>query len=236
MNFTISKNKELDYEMIGLFLEGGSPLIQSCWPGLNTVEDIPKFVDAEYGPKMESRIQELKTDVPKLERIAEAISVVMDEKWSPIDEISIYVGACPIAPRFLDVHAFLMPYYHDLSYAINTSAHEMIHFLYFKKWASLFPESKPENFESPDPVWVLSEILVAVIGNDSRIKDLVGNAFEVYPNWKDIKIDRESLTAPFEKIYKNSTSFDAFLKDSWSKYQELDKKFKITDILTHNMF
>jgi hypothetical protein len=236
MNFIITTNKELDFEMIKVFMEGGSPLIHDFWPELKTPEDIPQYVQPEYGPKMESKVQILRKEVPKLEKIANVISVVINEKWAPIDKINIWIGACPIAPRFLDINSFLMPYYHNLDYMINTSAHEMIHFLYFKKWAKLFPKHHLKNYDYPDPVWVLSEILASVIGNDPRIKDLVGSTFEVYPNWKNKEIDGENITAPFARIYEGKDSFNSFLVKSWDKYQELDKRINLTKLLTEDTF
>jgi len=236
MKFNITKNQELDYAIIGEFLQMKSQVILDSWPGLTKVEDIPKYVDEDYNDDMELRIKQLKTETLWLNDITTAISTVMDEGWEPIENIDIYVGACPIAPRFLDIHAFLLPYYYPIPTQINTATHELIHFLYFKKWAKLFPEHKPENFESPDPVWVLSEILVAVIGNDPQIQELRVGTFDVYPNWSDLMIGEDKIMAPFEKIYKESKTFDDFLRESWAKFQELDKKYEIVERLTNNPF
>lgn len=236
MKFTITKNKKLDYDIIGQFLENKSQVILDSWPGLVRAEDIPKYVDEDYNDDMEKLIKDLRTEIPWLTDITEAISNVIGEPWQPIDNIYIYVGACPIAPRFLDINAFLLPYYYPIPTQINTATHELIHFLYFKKWAKLFPEQKPENFESPDPVWVLSEILVAVIGNDPRIQRLEVGTFDVYPNWSGFMIGEDKIMAPYEKIYAENTDFDTFLRKSWNKFQELDDKFQITATLVENPY
>ena len=236
MKFNITTNKELDVEVTGWFFEGGSRVIQDFWPEIQVASDIPRVIEAEYGEALYEKITLLQDNVGKLDLIAGAISEVIDEEWSPIDTISIWVGTCPIAPRFLDNYSFLMPYYHDLNYMISTSAHDMIHFLYFKKWAKLFPKHQVSRFESPDPVWVLSEILVSIIGNDDRIKNIVGSKFEVYPNWMNTRIAGQTVTGPFEKIYANSNTFDDFLKKSWVKYQDLDKQHNITEKLASNPF
>lgn len=236
MNFNITTNRELDETMIEEFFNSGSSVIYASWPALKSAADIPKILDSEYGGELNDKIKLLKANTDKLNLIASAISTVMGEPWAPIDKINIWVGACPIAPRFLDIHSFLMPYHHDLDYMITTSTHEMIHFLYFKKWASLFPEHKPEMFESPHPVWVLSEILAVIIGNDARIKDVIGNKSELYPNWQEVKVEGQGLTEPYVQIHKTCEDFDAFLKESWIKYQELDKKHNVTSKLTENTF
>jgi hypothetical protein len=236
MNFNITTNKELDIAMVEEFYSSGTPIIHKYWPMLNNTSQIPALVEAEYGPKLEAKVTSLRADIPKLKKITKAISDVVCEEWAPINTINIYLGACPVAPRFIDVHSFLLPYYHDKLFLMNTSAHEMIHFLYFKKWASFFPTHKAEDFEYPNPVWVLSEILVAVIGNDRRIKKVVGSKFNIYENWREFKFEGKNLLDLFTDIYRNSKSFDVFLTRSWEKYQVLDKSYDITKKLVDNPF
>jgi len=232
----ITKNKELDLEMIKTFFEGGSPSIKQFWPEIIKTEDIPKYVEEDYNDKMELRIKQLKLEIPRLSKIASAISTIMDETWEPVENIEIYVGACPIAPRFLDTYSFLLPYYYPISRQIKSAAEELIHFLYFKRWAKVFPSHPRESYEFPNPVNILSEILAAVIASDTRITSLVGTKGEIYPNWQEILIDGRKITTPFEKIYRERKSFDDFLIGSWDKYQELDGKFQITATLVENPY
>jgi|GEM_PF-945202 len=236
MNFIITKNKELDLEMIKTFFDGGSPSIKQFWPEINKAEDIPKYVEVDYNDKMELRIKELKLEIPRLDNISTAISTIIGESWDPIENIDIYVGACPIAPRFLDTYSFLLPYYYPISRQIKSATEELIHFLYFKKWVKLFPSHSRESYEFPNPVNILSEISAAVIANDSRISSLVGSKGEVYPNWREIRIDGHKITTSFEKIYRERKSFDDFLKVSWLKYQELEEEYGITNQLTRNPY
>jgi hypothetical protein len=236
MKITISTNKKLDIGIIEDFYNDGSLLIRKNWPRIQNQEDISSVVENEYGPKLQSKVMKLRAENRLLDDIACAASEVTGEAWNPIESVSIFIGACPIALRFLDIHWVLLPYYYDIATLINLSAHEMIHFLYFKKWSALFPDTKVESYESPNPEWVLSEILVAIIGNDKRIRELVGSESDIYPNWREIKFGDKGLVKIFSKIYEESASFDDFLKLSWNKYQELEKKYKITDKLAGNPF
>lgn len=232
MKINVLQNKKLDLETIRKFFIEADPVITESWPQIKSVDDIPAVIEGEYGPELIAKVAELKDQNETLIKLTEEISQVIDEPWGAIKEINIYIGACPIAPRFLDTNSFLLPYYYKVDILLNWSAHEMIHFLYFKKWSKLFPQNKPENFEYPDPAWVLSEILVAIIGNDQRIKDIVRNDFNIYDHWQKMKFGGKKLTEIFQPIYDKKKSFNDFLENSWEKYQELDKKYNLTKKLT----
>ncbi|KKQ94917.1 MAG: hypothetical protein UT66_C0004G0035 [candidate division CPR2 bacterium GW2011_GWC1_39_9] len=157
-------------------------------------------------------------NLKKLEAIAIAIENVVDERWDSNDKINIYIGACPIAPRFVKSKSMILPYKLSNSILLNWATHEMIHFLYFKKWQNLFPKHNYSNFESPDPAWSLSEILVAIIGNNPRIKNIAKSEFNIYDRWKEIKLENKTLTEIFTAIYNKSDNFDNFLRQSWNKF------------------
>jgi hypothetical protein len=232
MKLNISTNKALDLEIIKEFYQIGHPLIAKSWPQIKSVDDIPAAIEGEYGPELMAKVAELKGQNELILELSDSISKVIGEPWAHIKEINIYVGACPIAPRFLDTNSFLLPYYYDVDILLNWAAHEMIHFLYFKKWAKFIPQSSPSDFEHPHPIWVLSEILVAVIGNDTTIQSTFKSEFNIYPDWQELKIEGKGLLEIFTEEYKRSENFEDFLNNSWIKYQELDKKHKLTKKLT----
>lgn len=228
MKIDVSQNIELDIKIIRDFYIEGDPVIVKSWPNIFSVDDIPIIIKEEHGRGLKEKVALLKEKELVLLSISEAISEVIGEPWRPIEKINIYVGACPIAPRFLSSNSFLLPYYHSVDTLINWSAHEMIHFLYFKKWKKLFPNHNPKKFEHPGHVWVLSEILVAVIGSDKRIKNIVKSEFGIYEQWKEITVNEKGLIVIFTEIYQKSKSFNGFLKNSWKKYQGLDRKHNLT--------
>lgn len=232
MRINISTNKPLDLETIKEFYNMGNPLILRSWPQIKSVDDIPAAIEGEYGPELTAKVAELKGQNELLLKLAEATSQVIGEPWEPIKEINIYVGACPIASRFLDTNSFLLPYYYEVNILLNWATHEMIHFLYFKKWAKIFPQSSSSDFEHPYPIWVLSEILVAVIGNDPTIQNVFKSDFNIYPDWQKVKVDGRKLVEVFTDVYEKSVSFDDFLKKSWDEYQKLDEKHNLTKELT----
>lgn len=232
MKFTFEKNEELDHEMVKVFLEQGAGVIQERWPNLHSTDQINEFLEPEYESDAIDRvIDRLKQRQSLFLAIADKIAEVMGEPWEPIREIKVFVGACPISPRFLDIHGFLLPYHFTMSEQTNIFAHEMIHFLYFKKLAKLFPNVSHESYEYPSPTWVLSEILAVVIGNNTDICKLADTEFELYPTWRDFKVNGQAILEIFNDIYRSTRSFDDFLIEANNKYSELDNRYQITQSL-----
>ena len=65
--------------------------------------------------------------------------------------IKASVSIIPICPRYLDNWSFNV-FYRGKS-ARKTACHEIIHFLYFKKWLEVFPETERREMDTPFLVW-----------------------------------------------------------------------------------
>ena len=111
------------------------------------------------------------------------------------------VTVLPVFPRFLDKYSFYVGH-KDISKMIETSAHEIVHFLWFKKWKEVFPECKRSEYESPHLAWRLSEIIDPIILQcQPQIKELIKPTSWGYSSFKEIKIGDLSMTDYFKKIY-----------------------------------
>ena len=141
----------------------------------------------------------------------EELSLHFETDWDPEREIVGYISVLPVYPRFLKERTFFTDY-KDIQNAIEVSAHEILHFLWFKKWKEVFPETRPEECESPHLVWRLSEIMDPIILQcNSKIKELIKPVSWGYGSFKEIKIGNVSMTEYFKNIYLNSiTNGDAF--------------------------
>ncbi|MEI6296744.1 MAG: hypothetical protein WCO84_03815 [bacterium] len=143
-----------------------------------------------------------------------------------IKEIKAYVSINPICPRFLDKWSFSLFYKFDDNTIKSVSIHEITHFLYFKKWLEVFPDSDKKKFDSPHSEWRLSEILASSIANNNKtIQGSTNNReHKVYKEWQDIKIGEKILSEYFGELYKEhengKISFEDFLKKSWEEYQK----------------
>jgi hypothetical protein len=141
------------------------------------------------------------------------------------EHIKAHVSINSVCPRYLDEWSFNLFYEFSDEYVRRVAIHEIIHFLYFTKWAEVFPDSNKENYEAPNSEWILSEILVHVIMNNNPKTQvyLEGLKSNVYDNWRELKIDNITFVDYFEPHYikhlKGEYSFGEFLKKCWTNYE-----------------
>lgn len=138
--------------------------------------------------------------------------------------ITAYVSIVPIYPRFLYEWAFNVGSRNHAS-MVPIAMHEILHFLYFKKWLEVFPNTRRRELDAPYLVWKLSEILDPIILNNTReIQALRRHKHEQYEEFEGLKIGKKSLVRHFEELYRNhlktKTSFEDFLKIAWSEAQK----------------
>ena len=142
-----------------------------------------------------------------------------------IKEIKANVSINPICPRHLDKWSFNVFYKSPIDNMKKTCVHEMIHFFHFKKWLEVFPGYDKKTFNGPHSEWKLSEIVVSpIINNNKTFQEIVnGRQDEGYSEFKDIKIDGQTLIEYFGAFYREhlegKMSFADFLKKSWEEYQ-----------------
>lgn len=133
--------------------------------------------------------------------------------------IKASVSINPICPRFLDDWSFHVRY--DRPERMREIAmHEILHFLYFKKWLEVFPDTGREEMESPHLVWKLSEILATVIlNNHPTLLALSKFKSKGYKEFQEIQIGKQKLIPYFAKIYKkhlkNKTPIGSFFVECW---------------------
>ncbi len=128
-------------------------------------------------------------------------------------------------------HKGISPYSFCVGYKVNTAqareiiAHEIIHFLWFKKWKEVFPEIPIDQYESPHLTWRLSEIIDPIILQcHPIIKSLIQPTGWGYNSFKELKIGDIGMTEYFVKIYtkcvEEGQSFEKILKTLWKEAQE----------------
>lgn len=137
-----------------------------------------------------------------------------------IEVVKVYVSINPICPRYLDDWSFLVRYNRP-EYLKKIVTHEILHFLYFKKWLEVFPETSRREMDSPHLVWKLSEILAPIILNHQpEIQKIVGVYSPGYKEFQDVEIFGKKLISYFEDLYKDylasNDSFENFLKICWA--------------------
>lgn len=141
--------------------------------------------------------------------------------------ITAYVSIVPIFPRFLDEWSFNVSSKNP-NFMIPIAMHEILHFLYFKKWMEVFPKTKRKELDNPHLVWRLSEILAPIILNHNKdIQKILKYKHMHYSEFQKIKIGRKTMIKYFEDLYKkhlkSNQSFEDFLKISWTETKKHKK-------------
>lgn len=163
----------------------------------------------DLGDKMDLGLKSVEGGWKKVQKKTfETLSEIIQEEWSD-RKIVGYVSINPICPRWLDSWRFSVTF--DSKYSNLIIAHEISHFLYFKKFRDLFPKIKKEKYEYPNKEWILSEIIAIIISHDSRMLKILGIKSSFYPEHKKIIVGEQSLIVIIKSLYnKYVTKQDNF--------------------------
>ena len=229
---------ELETEMIsGLLDWDWSDMITKKYPPFLEIKKIkPKKkkngaikneiikIRQELGQKMDEGLLKVKSDWQKVEeQTLRTLSEIIQTNY-PEKDITAYISINPICPTHLDVWWFSVPPDHNNPNKVF--AHEISHFLFFKKLKEEFPEINRKNYESPHKEWILSEIVAVIILNDKRITDVLdthNNGY--YPKHRELKIAGQSVTETLEKLYDKhvvqGNNFKEFIKKGLEAVKDL---------------
>lgn len=147
-------------------------------------------------------------------------------------KILALISLNPICPRFLDDWSFTIFYnYKDIKNALEVIMHECCHFLYFKKWARLYPRVSKKKYEYPYIEWHLSEIIAPIILNDKPIRRILRKKAHFYKEYNKIKIKGQPVPGFFTALYEDNIrqkqGFDDFLSKADAIIKKNKSKFKM---------
>ena len=107
------------------------------------------------------------------------------------NDLTCMTTFCPVSPRYLDRHTFDNFFMESEKGALGTAIHEIIHFVWFHVWQSVFHDD-PAEYETPNLKWILSEMVVEPIMRDPRlggINPYYQHRACVYPYFYTMTID-----------------------------------------------
>ena len=84
------------------------------------------------------------------------------------NDLTCMTTFCPISPRHLERHTFDNFFMESEKGALGTAMHEIIHFVWFHVWKSVFHDD-PAEYETPHLKWILSEMVVEPVMRDPRL-------------------------------------------------------------------
>jgi hypothetical protein len=220
---------KLETNMFSAFLGGDwSSMITKLYPdfipALN-IEDKDKRADIiektildirkQLKQKLDDSLLTIKNDWLKIDKkYLLEISRIMEEEWNDRNIIG-YISINPINPRFLESWSFSVNAF--TKYCNLIIAHEISHFLFFKKFEKLFPNISKENYNFPNKEWLFSEFVTPIVLNDIRIRKILDGRSEFYPEHKDYKVDGVLVTKILSDLYNKlvikDNNFDEFVRE-----------------------
>lgn len=221
---------DLETEMfLGFLAEDWGGFITKKYPQFLRIKEIKKEneretaikneiikIRHESGQKMDEGLEVVKNNWQKVEKeTLKTLVEIIQTDYSQKD-ITSYISINPVCPRFLDDWSFSVP--PDHKNPNKTIAHEISHFLFFKKLKEDFPQIERYKYESPHKEWILSEILATIILCDNRmVKALdIPKFYDYYPKHKELKVGDEFLTKLIEDLYEKyvvqGKNFSGFIK------------------------
>lgn len=152
-------------------------------------------------------------------QIEEALSEAFEIDCSALfNEMKCNISLNPVSPRFLKENSFEVFYLNSEKGALGISIHEIIHFIWFYVWNSLFDDDYDE-YEQPSLKWILSEMVVESIMRDSRLSS-INPYFSrehggcIYPYFFDMKVDNKLVLNSLDEMYRKYNIKD-FMKYSY---------------------
>lgn len=186
--------------------------------------------------RIQKRLEQYRESWKRRERpMLLELSRIIETDWPKQRKtITAHLSINPICPRFLDSWSFSLSIFpKKISQAMTIMAHEICHFLYFKKWLEVFPKSNPRTFESPHIVWHLSELIAPIIINDPGIERILKRRENAYAGFYNehlaIRIGKVSAPAYFTRLYRRRISFESFLREALGEMEVYRKKFELTN-------
>lgn len=172
--FIIKPDRALDETTIIEFMHAKNPLITQVFPHFTNEQAVRSGIKNVYEDsrvRLDVAVRWLRNNTSILQKLADIIAFKLGYAWDGISTITIIPALSPIAPRFVENSSFLVPFHADHNWILRTSAHEMTHFLYFKKLQDMCSEKI--NAEYPSADWLISEVVAPIIVNSRQIQQVV---------------------------------------------------------------
>lgn len=153
------------------------------------------------------------------------LSNYLNIKWPEnINEIICYIGMLPIFPRNLENYSFCINPHLNEEKLTEVCAHETLHFLWFLKWQTLYPEIPRTEYESPYLVWQYSEMVTDPILNNQELQSIFNFTEKAYPEFYKLQKNGKFVMEELTKIFSANTNIEDKIKTGYEYLKNL--KFK----------
>ena len=167
----------------------------------------------------------------------DASRIVVEEAFSEIfamdlrdefNDMTGYLSLNPVCPRYLDTHAFDLFYLNSERGAMGLALHEITHFVWFKRWNLLFHDD-PAEYEAPHVKWLLSEIVVDAILQETRLNALNPYRDEnVYAYFYHCNIGGKPLLSTMSELFA-AHPIESFMQESFVLVKQYETEIRAAE-------
>jgi len=140
-----------------------------------------------------------------------------------VKEINASVGLIPVFPRHLDSFSFEIGTNVSDEKLLEVCAHETLHFLWFRKWKELYPDTKREEYESPHFVWKYSEMVTDPVLNNKPFSLIFDFTEYGYNSFYKLKYKGIYVMDELRNIYSKEIPVEEKIRDG---FEYLEKALK----------
>ena len=158
----------------------------------------------------------------------EVLSDYLSISWpNNLEIIEGKVGLIPVFPRYLDNFSFSVATGIDDLKLIETCAHETLHFLWFEKWKSIYPETSRREYDAPYSAWQYSEMVTDPILNNKPFSDIFKFRERGYNSFYEIYDDQTLVMDNLRKLFAEDIEINEKINNGFDYIREiLDSKEK----------
>lgn len=200
--------------------------IYSEYPNLNT-QNLDEIISKQYSEK-HTELENIKNTAQVKwnnieDEVLKTFSEILDKDWANIP-VHGDISLVPISTRDLEKREFAIFFKKDINHILKTTTHEIFHFIYFDKWNDIFPNTKLEDCDYPNPTWALSEIALPLMLNKTKIVEILGIPFDNYSMFENKIFNGENIVEHIQKLYTKNNIEDFFKKGK----EYIEEYFKST--------
>lgn len=162
--------------------------------------------------QLESQRETAQQNWNKIENdILKEFTNILQKDWN-LNTVPGGISLLPFSTRDLREKRFDVYYKKDIKSILKTTSHELFHFIYFDKWKDIFPKTTIEDMDYPNPIWTLSEIVLPIMLNNSKVVDILNTKFNNYSMFEKEMFDGESVVEHIENIFRKNNLEESLKK------------------------
>ena len=131
------------------------------------------------------------------------------------EDIICYVGVLTTFPRYLDKNSFCIGINLSNEKIVEVCAHEILHFVWFKKFKEIYPNINSIEYDNPYLAWEYSELVVDPILNSKDINKILNVNVKSYDYFYELKCMNK-----IKEIYNSNNTIEDKIKLGYEYLKE----------------